>query len=374
MRKQLTYILGAGASFESIPLVKSFPTRFQKFNDYLIQVHSDARFGEGICNTYRDVHKKSKELYEAFKSHQSFDTYFKKLFHTKSLSEIFLAKKILNLYFIWEHLSRPTAKPIYEENDFWKQSIIDKRYDALIAGLLKPINGKAVTYCPINFITWNYNLNLFLSLKNYFGPDESIGEFLKRIEVKGVNNVWNINEEVSVLNMNGYFFSSSLSKEKNLSIPNKEIHDFMSKKINEGYLSINYTDEDAEKIKFAWESNPEESDNNECLSLAIQGIKDSEHIIVIGYTFPLYNRLIDFQYFNGALLKEKNIYLQDPNAKMLRTTVVNDFNIWDAKSNPSEILLGQSTITLIENCDSFYVPSSIFGFEAYRPEFPIMAG
>jgi hypothetical protein len=93
MRKQLTYILGAGASFESIPLVKSFPTRFQKFNDYLIQVHSDAGFGEGICNLYRDVHKKSKELYEAFKSHQSFDTYFKKLFHTKSASEIFLAKK-----------------------------------------------------------------------------------------------------------------------------------------------------------------------------------------------------------------------------------------------------------------------------------------
>ncbi len=39
-------------------------------------------------------------LAESFENHQSFDTYFKKLFHTNEIALIKKYKKLLNLYFI----------------------------------------------------------------------------------------------------------------------------------------------------------------------------------------------------------------------------------------------------------------------------------
>ncbi len=154
MKNELTYILGAGASYQSIPIVKNFANRFDDFASNLFIICQGLDPQSEMYELFEDAYLRVSKISEAFKTHQSFDTYFKKLFHTKEFEKISEGKKILNLYFIWEHLSKITNEPeLKVETTFWKQSIIDKRYDALIAGLLKPLSGKSEPYCPVNFIT-----------------------------------------------------------------------------------------------------------------------------------------------------------------------------------------------------------------------------
>ena len=103
MQNELTYILGAGASFQSLPVVKTFAERFNDFYEFLnlftkrgdnFYVFNDTTRGE-----INGIKKHIKIVYEEFKNHQSFDTYFKKLFHTKNTTLIDYTKRVLNYYF-----------------------------------------------------------------------------------------------------------------------------------------------------------------------------------------------------------------------------------------------------------------------------------
>lgn len=358
MSNELTYILGAGASFQSIPVVKNFPMRFSSFSSYLSRTSNNTSFDENKREAFILAHQKAQEICDAFRAHQSFDTYFKKLFHTSQLRKIAEAKKILNLYFIWEYLSRPTAKPdIYDETIFWKQSAIDKRYDALVAGLLKPKAGKSEPYCPINFITWNYDMNLFMSLKNYFSPNKLFGDFLSTIDKK--NNLWQIEDKISIINMNGYSYCTKFSPFKSmndLTSVKKEIYEWIYEKITDRYFSQDYSDKDSESIKFAWElTSGSKTSDLECIKQAREKISRSANIVVIGYTFPLYNRLVDYEYFNNLTVGGKRISIQDPNAIQIKKSLASDFNI---SSENSPIFY----VDEITNCDSFFVPSNIYKY------------
>lgn len=361
MQKELTYILGAGASFQSMPTVKSFPGRFSAFVDFL---KSQKRAHPGI---YESAYEKAKKALAAFKTHQSFDTYFKKLFHIGLLQTIIEVKKILNLYFIWEHLSdlQNDSEIFVGDYVFGKQSTIDKRYDALIAGLLKPTSGKSDPYCPVNFITWNYDMNLLMSLKNYFLPQGTFKDFLNQCNKE--DNIWQIGNNISVINMNGYFYSTFFASEIELVPGKRKTQEILYNKLKDNYFS-NESDSDAELIKFAWESSSDlKMTELPCVKKAIEKISSSDNVVLIGYTFPLYNRLIDFKYFNGSSLREKNIYIQDPNASEIKKSLVNDFNIYvkSEKIEPSAIGVDYVPGTvLIEmtNCDSFLIPSDIFKY------------
>ena len=98
--KELTYILGAGASYQSFPIVDNFVQRFNAFmkqyiSDYDDAVKDDFKFVLELEIGKDIIEKLSKE----FENHQSFDTYFKKLFHQNKSQKIRLGKKILNLLF-----------------------------------------------------------------------------------------------------------------------------------------------------------------------------------------------------------------------------------------------------------------------------------
>ena len=100
--KELTYILGAGASYQSIPVVKTFNKRFLEFIDSLKTNNGNVwppEYRPKMANAIDYLTELSKE----FSSHQSFDTYFKKLFHFGKHDKINLGKRLLNLYFMWEH-------------------------------------------------------------------------------------------------------------------------------------------------------------------------------------------------------------------------------------------------------------------------------
>lgn len=355
MASQLTYLLGAGASFQSIPIVKTFTNRLLKFQIYLLD-KSNAVRGEDrrkFVTAANGIHALANE----FSAHQSFDTYFKKLFHFGKYDIINSGKRLLNLYFLWEHSnSSLNYNDRLTENDFKKQSLFDRRYDALIAGLLHPITEKSDPICEINFLSWNYDINLINSIKNFFYPNITYGEFINN--VRRDQFLWEIDNRIRIININGYFYSSLI--DKSLSILDSNPEQIIDKNISEGYHSKSEIDEDADKIKFAWELNAQDE---KTLKLCLQNIMSQTlNLVIVGYTFPLYNRFIDFGYLHQEDFLKKNVIVQDPNAESLRKNLIDIFRISNEKVN----------IEPITNCDSFYVPSSVFGIENYKPDFPVL--
>jgi hypothetical protein len=359
MSKDLTYILGAGASFQSIPVVKTFNKRFLQFGSYL------ASRGKIFADTERQKHDEAAKaiagIFNDFSSHQSFDTYFKKLFHFGDSAKINLGKRLLNLYFLWEHSSSSMAitalsnKPNFEI--FEKQSQFDKRYDALIAGLLYPISGSSEPICNVNFISWNYDINLLHSIKNFFYSNMLYKDFLKK--VKKSQFLWEIGSKIKIVNVNGSFYSSNINSVADLT--NINMDNFIEEKVNNGYHVNKSIDEDAEGIRFAWElGDLDKRSLNDTLCKIIRG---TENLVVIGYTFPLYNRLIDLGYLRQEDLLSKEIVIQDPQAEVLKKNLLDIYRISEG-----------SKIQIVPNCDSFYVPSSVFGIEEYKKPMPVLAG
>lgn len=64
-------------------------------------------------------------------------------------------------------------------------------------------------------------------------------------------------------------------------------------------------------VRFAWEN---ESISTEAITMANKKIKDADIIVVIGYSFPYFNREVDRQLFRGLenIGPNKKIYLQAP--------------------------------------------------------------
>ncbi|MBS3922740.1 MAG: hypothetical protein KGZ37_06300 [Nitrosarchaeum sp.] len=343
-KEELTYILGAGASFESIPVVRTFLSRFQEFCKFLKNIAENNNYGFNLEERERLKHAWSVVLNfsETLKTYQSFDTYFKKLFHIEDLDSIKLTKKIIHLFFLWEHTNSADKKP-EDESKFWKQSLVDRRYDAFVAGLLKPFKGKTEMFSKTNFITWNYDINLLVSIKNYFDPKTNFKNYFEKIKLKIENeNIWEINNQVTIINMNGFFYSQ-LFDEFN-EFPRNISHQLMLKKIVPNYFQNNFQDLDSDKISFAWES-----DDDKTAQAAAAKISSSKNIIVIGYTFPLYNRLLDYKYFNNEIISQRKLYLQDPNVDNIAIDLKDNF----------KINLDSNLVTRIYNCDSFFVPSDI---------------
>lgn len=308
---------------------------------------------------FNEVADQISTLFQEFSSHQSFDTYFKKLFHLGE-DKINLKKRLLNLYFLWEHSSTSIKFNLTQDDPdyhtaFIKKSLFDKRYDALIAGLLKPISGKPEVLCKVNFITWNYDLNLLISIKNFFYPTITYQEFLRKIEQNKFQ--WIIDDKITITNVNGYFYTSNFNGISDLS--NINVDNMISEKISYGYYSNINPDEDANKIRFAWELN--QKDEKELKERLMSIVEASENLVIIGYTFPVYNRFIDFGYLQQADLIKKNIVIQDPNSDSLEQNLLDIYRINKKKTK----------IQLVTNCNSFYLPSSIFGIDEYKEPFKV---
>ena len=100
------------------------------------------------------------------------------------------------------------------------------------------------------------------------------------------------------------------------------------------------------KLSFAWE---DDSEKNKQYWLNLKGnTQDAVSLVVIGYTFPFFNRNIDRTLFD-AMKNLKTIYIQDPNAENLIQ------NIRPVLSDRHS----QTKIIPLTNVDQFYLPAEL---------------
>lgn len=307
----VTYLMGAGASANALPIYKNFKDRFKLFellfSKNLAHYHE---MGVGYDEQAKKLKQQLKLFINEFNFHNTPDTIAKKLFHT-TRNEMGLdlndVKKILTLFFIYEQTVDPNnSNDIYNNtplsvkmssND---KEFIDKRYDSLIAALLKPVQDQVILLSQFKILTWNYDLQFELAFRNYVRIDPSLRSIQLQIQGfpkinKEDNHELDLNQ-FSLVHLNGIAYSktkkdSHFGMKTYFSAP-------LAEHILDVYKEMNMNGPDNNSkplLDFAWENIDEEFNilTNESLNHATKIAMNTEYLVVIGYSFPIFNYAID---------------------------------------------------------------------------------
>lgn len=336
------YYIGAGASYglrengeivEGIPVVKELTKEFEAFKHFI----EDAEIPEGeivFQDMYQTGHndvenakmymlQDMNSLMQGIKEHATIDTYARKLYLKKRNRDFEQLKALLCAFFLWEQLQH---KP-------------DGRYDTFLANVLdeKTLNIPK----NISFVSWNYDSQMELAFQSY-RLNTGLALFEKNIVgswplLTDYGRVFKVNGSATFAN--GEIVS--LIHEYNKTSVAIQIIQFYSNSMADT-TSMGY--QFKTHLSFAWEDSP----NNENMMESLRKtLVDTEQVVVIGYSFPFFNRTKDREIFN-QMLNLKKVYVQDlnPNAVMQSMRAV----------LPVEKKIEVVPIT---DCSQFYLPSEL---------------
>ena len=345
---KVCYLLGAGASYgkrkdktdrkdegdfmiEGIPVVAEIPQRLNYIISYLesFNIVNDNDTYSDYSDLIRILVEDLKWLKIESSRHATIDTYAKKLYLKRDIEKYNKVEILLTIFIIIEQIIN---KP-------------DSRYDTFFANIL---DSNREVPSNISILTWNYDSQLEICYREYEGSTTyaHLSNKLQRVNVSDPHKDEFI-EKPMVINLNGSAY-----------LTNKKIP--LTDKSEKGKLTsfcyifdcynefLKNPDGIHTKLNFAWEQT--RFTNYEIWKDVESSINESEILIVIGYTFPFFNREVDRKIFN-MMPKLRKIYYQDPNAKNLieniKPVILNN-NAIDEKS-----------IIPITNIDQFYLPPEL---------------
>lgn len=305
----ITYLLGAGASYNALPIVEKIPIALEKFAyDFNPQNYKDSKSEfiitgqrENIISKYLNKNPNQKlesivRFYEDIvwlkdeaENHTSIDTFAKKLFLQRN-NDLKKLKLILSCFFLYLQ-----TKP----NGF------DKRYDSFFASILDDLSTLPNN---IKILSWNYDSQLEIAFSRF--TNSNIHDSKKTLNLHSKGDV------IYDSYHSGMFCTYKINGTTNVNFGKSDeasiISDFS---INEFELVENFLDNHMKldnddynpSLSFAWENNVEE---NFYQNLS-KSIEETEVLIVIGYSFPFFNRKVD-KFILDALPKLKKVIVQDP--------------------------------------------------------------
>jgi len=335
MDGKVTYLLGAGASKNALPLIKDFPERLDRFMADCIGILSFNPNKEKMI-TQRDVERRKaienhriisdlKWLLENVKKHASIDTYAKKLFVTGRTEELKKLKMLLILFFAHEQIK-----------------YVDERYDSFIAAI---INEKKKISNSIRIISWNYDYQFEKAFSEYLEIDKLaiIQEILNIAPSKNIKNPRKLKDDVfEIVKLNG---TTAVMERENIMEVKNIFEDFsdlpptsLRAKFEQFYGNLKIHP----LVHFAWES----SHIQDYLAKAEEIAKLTKVLVVIGYSFPFFNREIDRRIIQSIPdLDRIKIYIQD----------INPENIIDRLSSITK----SKNIIPIKDVAQFYLPPEL---------------
>ena len=349
MPKKVVYLLGAGASAYALPVVKDFNIRLDFFRQFLIS--------HGNINLKQFANQVANVLNESAK-HSTIDTLAKKYFHSylQNKQRLIELKRVLIGFFIYEQKIK-NLKPIisnYSQNDLdellikqyemtleetiifqkRKKSNIDPRYDSFIAALLKPKQNVFEFPENVSILTWNYDSQIELTFKNFY--EEKIVDIQRKLSVYPFYDLQPIEkykkllnaQNFKILHLNGIADFIDRAPPIGISQLDKETEDVIADLLYADYFP---------NMTFAWERNgelePQSEQQREVFKEAIRLMSTPCILVIIGYSFPYFNREIDKELFMYPQNFSK-IYVQDPNAEVIKETLLNVFRI----NRPGDII------------------------------------
>jgi hypothetical protein len=298
------YLFGAGASAQCIPVVNGMKEDLDKIigevGDYFAETDSAGGYYIPTTETrFQTIKQTFQFLSEVCDSHYSIDTYAKKLYLTDA--EKFLRLKLdLSLYFtIRQILTKP-----------------DKRYDNFFSSI---ITSESKLPASIKIISWNYDFQLEKSYCE-FNPGLNINMArvslginspkrwaeLKSKEKKFKTVKLNGSARLTTDGHDGFMFSALVDSKEQLVL-----------EVVDRYISIIDNRKTLEcELKFAWEN----EHYNKLFESAKEDLEMIEVLVIIGYSFPFFNREVDDRLFK-SMRNLETIYIQDLNPELIKETM-----------------------------------------------------
>ncbi len=351
---EVMYLMGAGASFgkrtpkaersekggdfiiEGLPLVNEIPDRL----DYIIHLIQSIEISQ-----HYNVFELSGERYVSLSvrnqllgdlnwlknesaRHATIDTFAKKLYLTGQKDYFYKLEMLLTVFFIIEQVNN---KP-------------DGRYDTFLANVL---NQDREIPDKIGILTWNYDSQFEIAFKEYLESSyHGLKSALYEYDAKGDFSPTTLSWTPKIFKING-------------TANFKECVDFTSHRHLDIYLLIEilkkYVQFDNKRSKqiftnlsFAWDC---PYFDNERWNIIKKMLVNTKTLIVIGYTFPFFNREIDRALFK-TMPNLTQIYIQDPNANNILR------NIDPVLSLHNRANVGEN-IEPITNVDQFFLPPEL---------------
>lgn len=303
---KITYLLGAGASagLNGLPLVKAIPEKnIEGMPEAFLRVKKqlkDYKFGRVDENNASYLIDGLEWLADRSREFGTVDT-FAKYCYLKGIEDLVKLKFILGAYFMIDQVVNKK---------------VDKRYQVFLTTLLRKLN----TFpSNVKILNWNYDFQFQLACRQFgrvlVTPD-SPG--LRRDPmIKYFPNVGNttypngiLPKDFDVVHLNGiagFYVSEQLTVQNNIIFENFSLEEILI------YLRDLRDAVDKHLITFAFEEENKHKSLRSAAGYAQEMVRGSSVLVIIGYSFPFFNREVDSLIFET--LKESpslKIYYQDP--------------------------------------------------------------
>lgn len=295
----IIYLFGAGASAGALPIINQIPERLTNF---ITKIKTD----QYLLSTTENLPQLNVTLYKAQEtfiadlqwllegslSHASVDTFAKKLYLTQDDWNLKKLKLALSIFFIHEQL---TNKP-------------DSRYDTFFASILKSYSNNFPK--NVQVISWNYDYQFEMAY-SAFSKKLDLSENQVRLNVKekfqrndydvSTFAIYKLNGTTKLLNKNHPYSKFRFLTNFDINFDKSFFKDLV---IN--YYMAKQTKDTLCSLSFSWE---DEQNNLSILNGLTENLSKTEVLVVIGYSFPFFNRDIDKKIVT-AMPNLKKVYLQ----------------------------------------------------------------
>lgn len=342
-----TYFLGAGASYNAIPIVGELERAFDQLNSQSKDLLSDFR-ELGLASQFLNFQAHMQTGARASRMFGTIDTYAKHLWLTNEYDLKALKESLSFFFTVWQEMNKdPFNHARLRKEPFHD---IDPRYLGLFANYLEKEDQNIFLNKDIRFINWNYDSQIERAL-SLFTNINDIEKILSKFNIYPYDK----NDSPQVVHLNGI---AGLYTNTDGTI--KTIFDKVKQNKNifnvfkESLSIINpLSRTDNKYFTFAWE-------HNEISLAAIKHaesiLKNTNVLVIIGYSFPTFNDNVDKILMK--VLKDsdqfKMVYYQDPNAS--KELLFTRFGISEEK------------ITIVKQTNQFILPLDSHSLNSFEDD------
>lgn len=309
---KVTYLFGAGASANALPTVEKLSSRIstliREINVKDMRLQEQEYFWAGTDRSGKSKLGHQNEMIEDMQwladvshptKHASIDTFAKKLFLKGKKELLNRMKNALSVFFILEQARMP----------------VEMRYDTFFASILN----EDVSKFPedIKILSWNYDYQ-FEKAFSAFSDKNDLGENQKLLNVVSKFSPEITPAGFTIIKINGTTGYGGKAHGKPIIhhfVKNFDLNSEFDLKLLESVvdryqlLTHWYKNDVYSTLSFAWEG--EGAEGETIIDKAISCTKDTEVLVVVGYSFPFFNREVDRKIIR-VMTKLRKVYFQAP--------------------------------------------------------------
>lgn len=296
----IVYYLGAGASALGIPVVNGFKTIPKIFLDF-IHKRINEPIQPYLRNQLKIIEEEINRRQNDFQFVSSMDTLAKRIFQINGNGlEYSNYKNFLRYLFYYQHFFNSAGTD---------KNYGDPRYENLIRTIGEIQNSDSGKMLKVeipnnfSFLSWNYDVLFETTLvKDKVNQSIDNNKIVKHFLGEIQDSI--LYDGAKLFKLNGTAFTGEIldfihNRDNDSSI--RDIEDFFFTSIAGKSFHISSTN----TLKFGWET----QDDGVLKGMLEKTAKKTDIVVIIGYSFPTVNRIIDRAFFDN-LSKNTKVYIQ----------------------------------------------------------------